>query len=457
MSQFLKGVELNEGIDKGYFIPNLIGNGAPTEKTEGAVGSQYMNTSNGDIYVCTAAENGSYTWRKTNDFSEIPVLDTATQQTKVLVIEGGTTLQLPASALGGNGGNGVAIHINIPSEIAPEDMNTKYKIGDLCFVSDPEGFSIMAITGFDTESEPGLIFPMLEEKLRVDFGAGVEPNIKVIVAGDYATTFDETLAFMNNEGMIEGDYNGQIMTFEGYTKEESGAAIWLSSQQGGIWKKLNGNGATIHICDFIPDDVWGEFDYDYFVSTYGYNVGDLLYSTNDGSLWVMTAINYDGDEFCYPESGKIYPVEVSSTGAALAGYEREEFDNEYPTAEMRVYFLGENSGGLIPAGQTSICTYEDGIYFSTGSFAEGAFPHEQDSGWTRINPTAKVFSSEEELKNALRHKHGDYIGQIAVYVDIEVVDASADYITTESGAYMYLGQDGYCDAIWKKLSLTEMK
>ena len=60
--QFLKGVELNEGADQGYFVPNLTGNGPPTNKTEGAVGSQYMDTNNGDIYVCTAVENNDYTW-----------------------------------------------------------------------------------------------------------------------------------------------------------------------------------------------------------------------------------------------------------------------------------------------------------------------------------------------------------------------------------------------------------
>jgi hypothetical protein len=30
-NRFLKGVDLNEGRDKGYFIPNLVGEGAPSE------------------------------------------------------------------------------------------------------------------------------------------------------------------------------------------------------------------------------------------------------------------------------------------------------------------------------------------------------------------------------------------------------------------------------------------
>ena len=66
MSQFLKGVELpqeNGGNNYGYFIPNLTGNGAPTDSTEGAVGSQYMDTTNGNIYVCMAIVDGKYVWK----------------------------------------------------------------------------------------------------------------------------------------------------------------------------------------------------------------------------------------------------------------------------------------------------------------------------------------------------------------------------------------------------------
>ena len=68
-NKFLKGVELNEGVDQGYFIPNLTGNGPPSESTQGAVGSQYIDTNTGYIYKCTAVNDGidgiSYMW-KTN-------------------------------------------------------------------------------------------------------------------------------------------------------------------------------------------------------------------------------------------------------------------------------------------------------------------------------------------------------------------------------------------------------
>ena len=43
-------------------IPNITGAGAPTTATEGAVGCLYMDTTTGDMYKCTAASDGVYTW-----------------------------------------------------------------------------------------------------------------------------------------------------------------------------------------------------------------------------------------------------------------------------------------------------------------------------------------------------------------------------------------------------------
>lgn len=45
-------------------IPNIVGKGAPTEKTEAAVGCLYMDTDTEDIYKCTAVSSGKYTWKK---------------------------------------------------------------------------------------------------------------------------------------------------------------------------------------------------------------------------------------------------------------------------------------------------------------------------------------------------------------------------------------------------------
>lgn len=43
-------------------IPCIIGEGAPTTTTEGAVGCFYMDSTNGDIYKCTNVADGVYTW-----------------------------------------------------------------------------------------------------------------------------------------------------------------------------------------------------------------------------------------------------------------------------------------------------------------------------------------------------------------------------------------------------------
>lgn len=44
-------------------IPCLTAKGTPTEKTEGAPGVLYMDTDTGDLYKCTGAADGVYTWK----------------------------------------------------------------------------------------------------------------------------------------------------------------------------------------------------------------------------------------------------------------------------------------------------------------------------------------------------------------------------------------------------------
>ena len=51
----LFGVEAKE-------IPCIKNSGAPTTATEGAVGCLYMDIDNGNMYKCTAAIDGVYTW-----------------------------------------------------------------------------------------------------------------------------------------------------------------------------------------------------------------------------------------------------------------------------------------------------------------------------------------------------------------------------------------------------------
>lgn len=44
-------------------IPCILGNGAPTSATEGAIGCLYMDTDTGNLYKCTGVDNGSYSWK----------------------------------------------------------------------------------------------------------------------------------------------------------------------------------------------------------------------------------------------------------------------------------------------------------------------------------------------------------------------------------------------------------
>lgn len=43
--------------------PSIKGSGAPTTSTEGAVGCLYMDIGTGDVYKCTSATDGVYTWK----------------------------------------------------------------------------------------------------------------------------------------------------------------------------------------------------------------------------------------------------------------------------------------------------------------------------------------------------------------------------------------------------------
>ena len=108
-NKFLKGVELNEGKDQGYFIPNLTGTEDPTDPTvkiEGAVGSQYMNTETDKIYICTAASDGVYTWelfKGEGGSTENAVL--YTEQTLTEVQKAQARANIGAAAVGEGGGS----------------------------------------------------------------------------------------------------------------------------------------------------------------------------------------------------------------------------------------------------------------------------------------------------------------------------------------------------------------
>lgn len=64
---------LNIGGVEAKEIPCICGAGAPTTATEGAVGCFYMDTTTGEVYKCTSASVGAYTWE---------ILRTYTQEDK---------------------------------------------------------------------------------------------------------------------------------------------------------------------------------------------------------------------------------------------------------------------------------------------------------------------------------------------------------------------------------------
>lgn len=66
-------------------IPSIVGEGAPTPSTEGAVGCFYMDTLTGDVYKCTAVEGDVYTWETIIEIAQEPgVSETAVMSQKAV-------------------------------------------------------------------------------------------------------------------------------------------------------------------------------------------------------------------------------------------------------------------------------------------------------------------------------------------------------------------------------------
>ena len=59
-----------DGVE--YLIAvNIADSGTPTSNTEASVGMLYMDTDTGEMYKCTSAVNGVYTWKNIGNFGEI--------------------------------------------------------------------------------------------------------------------------------------------------------------------------------------------------------------------------------------------------------------------------------------------------------------------------------------------------------------------------------------------------
>ena len=91
----LFGVEAKE-------IPCVRGSGAPTGSTDGAVGLLYMNTDTGDIYKCTAENNGAYTWSPVGNGSAedaVPHFDPTSYGLPILYLNGDASAMTKENAV----------------------------------------------------------------------------------------------------------------------------------------------------------------------------------------------------------------------------------------------------------------------------------------------------------------------------------------------------------------------
>ena len=194
---------------------------------------------------------------RSDNIAEAPVLDAATEQTKVLAVEKDKVVQLPVSSLGGGGESGGATiyfatypeylnmaEISIGKEVYYEtdstDIAKPYEVGSyVFFISGWLGKVIAAEDNDDLKSHT----------LSVVW---IEPNLSIkesMFNFDMCVNLDDFIQLLNGEGSyadegyekVEGDYVGQIMAINddsGNSTDNSGAAMWLPSPRGYVWKRI---------------------------------------------------------------------------------------------------------------------------------------------------------------------------------------------------------------------------
>ena len=150
----------------------------------------------------------------------------------------------------GDTSGGTTIHFGdwIPGEIYQSEVGIKYKVGDLYLVDTEYDYGIYELVGIDTESDSDLAFPEWELKY-VPRSPNNTPRVEEFNF-DWCTTLDDFIDLLNAENgyedsceKTEGEYDGQIVVVSdvgdhGMDKDCSGAAIWVNTPKGYVWKKI---------------------------------------------------------------------------------------------------------------------------------------------------------------------------------------------------------------------------
>ena len=148
------------------------------------------------------------------------------------------------------GGGGNTIHCGDwrPGEIYQSEVGIKYKVGDLYLVDTEYDYGIYELVGIYTESDSDLAFPEWELKY-VPRSPNNTPRVEEFNF-DWCTTLDDFIDLLNAENgyedsceKTEGEYDGQIVVVSdvgdhGMDKDCSGAAIWVNTPKGYVWKKI---------------------------------------------------------------------------------------------------------------------------------------------------------------------------------------------------------------------------
>ena len=362
-------------------IPATPGSGAPTTATEGAVGCLYMDTNTGNLYKCTAAADGVYTWVEASSVTdeqiaqavedymvENPVNDPTDEQVAAAVehymaenpVEVDAYNKTEADSRFVRTINGAAPDESGNVEIAVSDSSA-----DVGYKWAPRGYMRKQVRDFQGWAHCVQYDPELGRAVgMVISGTGSHSN----TAPYYRVEIDPATGYMSEYVEVVVNYpDGAAYTDCGYIGSfviKPDGTYWMcdyykkiftSSDKGYTWDYV-GN-ITLGRTTFNNDFLFGaiRLSNGYMVAGNGGNpAAETYYSTDDGVTWNVVAMNCSGlGQQVYPEGGytPFEPFFVDCGNGKVIQYARASMnayktyaEGGYTVQEAAVYSISEDYG-----------------------------------------------------------------------------------------------------------------
>lgn len=187
-----KALDARQGKILKDLIDSLIikGSGAPTTSTVGTVGKLYEDTTNGDLYQCTAVSGSTYTWEEIGSGGGVNVVQTTgTSATDVMSQDAVTKMIYPY-----NGDKQkIIIGDNITSENSYRSLFLGYGIDHSSYASPDK---IVLVTEPFAREE---IQPQGSNQIIINAGGGSNASRRVMTGA--------AAVAIGNDTLVSGDYS----------------------------------------------------------------------------------------------------------------------------------------------------------------------------------------------------------------------------------------------------------